>query len=63
MKLVNIYIKIDEQDKKDFNNLCNELGLSMTIAFKIFIKAMIRTGGFPFKIKKDILKKSENENN
>lgn len=48
MGLATINIRIDEKDKKDFNDLCNELGLNMTTAFNMFVKSMIRTGGLPF---------------
>lgn len=48
MGLATINIRIDEKDKKEFNDLCNELGLNMTTAFNMFVKSMIRTGGLPF---------------
>lgn len=48
MGLATINIRIDEKDKKDFNDLCNELGLNMTTAFNMFVKSMLRTGGLPF---------------
>lgn len=31
-------LRVDEKDKKDFNDLCNYLGLSMTTALNMFIK-------------------------
>ena len=51
MGLATINIRIDEKDKKEFNDLCNELGLNMTTAFNMFVKSMIRTGGLPFEAK------------
>ena len=40
MGLATINIRIDEKDKKEFNNLCNELGLNMTTAFNMFVKSI-----------------------
>ena len=51
MGLATINIRIDEKDKKEFNDLCNELGLNMTTAFNMFVKSMIRTGGLPLEAK------------
>lgn len=48
MGLATINIRIDEKDKKEFNDLCSELGLNMTTAFNMFVKSMLRTGGLPF---------------
>ncbi len=36
MSMMNL--RIDENDKKEFNDLCNYLGLSMTTAINMFIK-------------------------
>lgn len=49
----NLSIKIDENDKKKFENFCNETGLSINVALNIFIKAVIRENKFPFEIKTD----------
>jgi len=43
-----INIRLDDEDKKAFNELCNELGLNMSTAFNMFVKSMLRTGGLPF---------------
>ena len=48
MALATINIRIDENDKKEFNEICNELGMNMTTAFNMFVKSMIRSGGLPF---------------
>ena len=40
-----------EQDlKRQFGALCDELGVSMTTAFNIFAIAMVRKRGFPFDV-------------
>lgn len=43
-----INVRLDDEDKKAFNELCNELGLNMSTAFNMFVKSMLRTGGLPF---------------
>lgn len=49
--MANINIRISEEDKKIFNQICDELGLSMSSAFNMFVKSMIRNGGLPFDTK------------
>lgn len=51
MGLATINIRIDENDKREFNDLCNELGLNMSTAFNMFVKSMLRNGGVPFEVK------------
>lgn len=50
MGISTINIRLDENDKKIFNEICNELGLNMSTAFNMFVKSMIRTGGLPFEV-------------
>ena len=35
---VNVNFRMDETDKKRMENVCNDLGLSMSAAFTIFAK-------------------------
>lgn len=51
MSLTSVNVRIDEEDKKIFNEICSELGLNMSTAFNMFVKSMIRTGGLPFEVK------------
>lgn len=46
--MTTINIRISEEDKKIFNQICDDLGLSMSSAFNMFVKSMIRNGGLPF---------------
>lgn len=50
MAQTNINIRMDENLKKQFDYLCNELGMNMTTAFNIFAKTMVRQQGMPFEI-------------
>lgn len=50
MAQTNINIRMDEQLKKQFDHLCNELGMNMTTAFNIFAKTMVRQQRIPFEV-------------
>ena len=49
MAQTNVNIRMEENLKKQFDNLCNELGLTMTSAINIFAKTMVRQRGIPFR--------------
>ncbi|MCL1803704.1 MAG: type II toxin-antitoxin system RelB/DinJ family antitoxin [Eubacteriaceae bacterium] len=48
MGQTDIHFQIDEALKRDFEELCSELGLTMSTAFIIFAKASLRKNGIPF---------------
>ena len=50
---VNVNFRLDEADKKSMENVCNELGLSMSAAFTIFAKKVGREHRIPFEISVD----------
>ena len=50
MAQTNINIRMDEQLKKQFDHLCNELGMNMTTAFNIFAKTMVRQQRILFEV-------------
>lgn len=53
MGQTNINIRMDENLKQDFDRLCSELGLSMTTAFNIFARTVVRQHGIPFPVSLD----------
>ena len=53
MAQTNINIRMDENLKRDFDNLCNDLGLTMTTAFTVFAKTVVRRQEIPFIISMD----------
>lgn len=53
MAQTNVNIRIDETDKLLFEEICGKLGMTMSTAFNIFAKAVIRQGGFPFELSLD----------
>lgn len=50
---VNVNFRLDEADKKKMENVCNELGLSMSAAFTIFAKKVGREHRIPFEVSVD----------
>lgn len=54
MAQTNINIRMDDNLKQQFDLLCNELGLSMTTAFTIFAKTMVRQQKIPFEVAMDV---------
>ena len=40
-------------DKRQFDEICGQLGMTMSTAFNIFAKAVIRQGGIPFDLRVD----------
>lgn len=46
--MATINIRIDDDLKKDSEKVLNEIGLGMTAALTIFLKAVVRNNGIPF---------------
>ncbi len=44
---------MDEELKKKFDTLCEELGMSMSTAFTVYAKQMIREQRIPFSVSAD----------
>ena len=44
---------MDEELKREFDNLCNCLGLTVTGAFNVFAKTAVRRQKIPFEISMD----------
>lgn len=54
MSQTNINIRMDENLKRQFDMLCNELGLNMTTAVNIFARTMVRQQKIPFEVALDV---------
>ena len=50
METTNINFRIDKETKKEAEELFEDLGLNMTTALTMFIKASIRDQGIPFDV-------------
>ena len=47
---VNINFRMDKELKKNMEQVCSDLGMSMTTAFTIFAKKVIREQRIPFEV-------------
>lgn len=52
-QVVNINFKLDADVKKNMEQVCNELGLSMSAAFSIFARKVGREKRIPFEVSVD----------
>ena len=50
MTSVNVTVRLDEQVKKEFDCFCDNVGINITTAFTMFIKATLRTRALPFAV-------------
>ncbi|MBD5130597.1 MAG: type II toxin-antitoxin system RelB/DinJ family antitoxin [Ruminococcaceae bacterium] len=50
MAQTSINIRIDEELKKEFDSFCSDVGMSMTTAFCLFAKTVVRRHSIPFEI-------------
>ena len=48
-----VNIRMDEEIKREFDRVCNELGINMSIAINILAKKMIREERIPFEVSVD----------
>jgi len=47
---VNVTVRIDEETKREFDVFCENVGINITTAFNMFIKATLRTRELPFTV-------------
>jgi len=59
-QVVNVNFRMDSEVKNSMERVCSELGLSMTTAFTIFAKKMIREQRIPFDVAVDPFYSEEN---
>lgn len=50
MAQTSINIRMDEELKRQFDSLCNDMGMTMTTAMTIFAKKVVRENKIPFEI-------------
>ena len=55
-----VNFRLDDNDKKRMETVCNEIGLSMSAAFTIFAKKVGREGRIPFELNVDPFYSEEN---
>lgn len=52
-RTVNVNFRMDSELKKNMEQVCNDMGLSMTAAFTIFAKTVTREKRIPFEVSAD----------
>ncbi len=60
MPQTSINIRIDNELKKQFEAFCSDVGMSMTTAFCIFAKTVVKQQKIPFEISNDPFYSEEN---
>ena len=60
MAQTTVSVRMDDTLKKDFDNVCNDLGLSMTTAITMLAKKMTREKRLPFEVSVDPFYSDEN---
>ena len=48
--MANLTIRIDNNDKQEFARICEKIGLSVSTAFNVFVKSVIREEKIPFEL-------------
>lgn len=62
MSQVLVNFRMDAEDKKGMEDVCKELGMSMSTAFTIFAKKMRREKRIPFEVSIDPFYSDANQN-
>ena len=60
MSQTTVSVRMDDALKKDFDSVCNELGLSMTTAITMLAKKMTREKRLPFEVSIDTFYSDKN---
>lgn len=53
MAQITMSIRVDEQDKKRFDEFCSETGMNASVAVNMYIKTVLREQKLPFEVKTD----------
>ena len=49
METLNLSVRVDANDKKNFEQFCNNVGMNVSTAINMFIKAVLREQKLPLK--------------
>ena len=50
MQSLTINVRVNPEDKKGFENFCNSVGMNVSTAINMFIKAVLKEQRLPFEI-------------
>ena len=53
-------VRLDETDKRNFEEFCNNVGMNVSVAVNMFVKNVLREQQLPFAVKADPFYSSEN---
>lgn len=48
--MANVTIRLDSDDKAEFSRICEKIGLSVSAAFNVFVKTVIKEERIPFEL-------------
>ena len=48
--MANLTITLDDQDKKDISQFCEQIGMTVSGLYNVFTKQVLREGRIPFEI-------------
>lgn len=51
MESLNLNVRVDANDKKGFEQFCNSVGMNVSTAVNMFIKAVLREQKLPFEVR------------
>ena len=51
MESLTLNVRVDANDKKSFEQFCNSVGMNVSTAVNMFIKAVLREQKLPFEVK------------
>ena len=51
MESLTLNVRVDANDKKNFEQFCNKVGMNVSTAVNMFIKAVLREQKLPFEVK------------
>lgn len=51
MESLTLNVRVDANDKKSFEKFCNSVGMNVSTAINMFIKAVLREQRLPFEVK------------
>ena len=55
METLNLNVRVDANDKKSFEQFCNSVGMNISTAVNMFIKAVLREQKLPFEVRANSL--------
>lgn len=58
MAQTNLSVRVNEEDKKNFEQFCNETGMNISVAINMFIKNVLKEHKLPFEISDSFYSKS-----